>query len=121
MALVSIALEITPGRAWREALRSRRSRRSWICALIVVHVRGARVVRVVLNLLDVAHEIGARIDELQGTDTAVNRECGVLKPVLAVRGVVQLHAEVGLRLTERIRRHLGEDAVRLDTLVGLCE
>src|ERR1700684_3861055 len=58
MALVSVALPIVPGRAWGEALRSRRSR-TWIGALIVVHVRAARVARVVLNLLDVAHQVRA--------------------------------------------------------------
>src|ERR1700687_3145872 len=61
MALVSVALPIMPGRAWGEALRSRRSR-TGICALIVVHVWAACVVRVVLNLLDVAHEVGTRIE-----------------------------------------------------------
>src|ERR1700730_19454186 len=57
MALVSVSLDIMPGRAGREALRSRRSC-TWIYALIVVHIEAAYVVRVVLNLLDVSHEVG---------------------------------------------------------------
>src|SRR5258706_6388338 len=77
MALVSVALDIAPGRAWGEALRSRRSR-TWIYALIVVHVEAACVVRVVLNLLDVAHEVGARIEEPHGTDPAVVSQRGSL-------------------------------------------
>src|SRR4029077_4289661 len=117
MALMSVALEIMPGRAGRETLRSRRIRRSWIYALIVVHETGAGVVRVVLNLLDVANEIDARIEETKGTDTAVNGECGILEPILVVGGVIQLGGELGLRLTERIRRHLGKDSVRLEILV----
>src|ERR1035438_6583227 len=70
MALVSVALDVMPGRARREAVRSRWSR-TWIYALIVVHVQAAYVVRVVLNLLDVAHEVGTRVHQLQGTDAAV--------------------------------------------------
>src|ERR1700722_5511221 len=120
MALVSVALDIMPGRAGCEALRSRSSR-TWIYALIVVHVEAAYVARVVLNLLDISHEVGARIEELQDTDAAVDRECGILKLVLVVRRVVELHAQVGLRLTERIGRHLGKDPVRLYILAGLCE
>src|SRR3984957_2854128 len=120
MALVSVALDIMPSRAGREALRSRRSR-TRIYALIVVYVEAAYVVRVVLNLLDVAHEVGTRVHQLQGADAAVDRECGILKLVLVVRGVVELHAQVGLRLTERIGRHLGKDPVRLYILAGLCE
>src|SRR6202035_6060405 len=98
MALVSVALEIMPGGAWREALRSRRIRRSWIDALIVVHEPGAGVVRVVLHLLDVANEIDARIEEIQGTDTAVNGECGIRGPLLAHGKPIQLRGALGLRL-----------------------
>ena len=50
---------------------------------------------------------------------SVDGERGVLKPVLVVRIIIQLHAEVGLRHTKRIRRHFGKDAVRIDALVGL--
>src|SRR6202035_4247833 len=77
VTLVSVALSIVPGRAWSEALRSLRSQ-AWICALIVVHVRTACVARVVLDLLDVTHEVVTRIEELQSTDTAVDRQRGIL-------------------------------------------
>src|ERR1035438_10769501 len=117
MALMGVAFQIAPGRARRKASR-RRGSRAWIYALVVVHVNAtASVVRIVLNLRDVSHQVGARVKQRQGTDTAVNRQRSILKPVLVVRRVEQLHREIGLPLIERISGFLGEHAVRLEVLI----
>src|ERR1700680_4176930 len=65
LALVRVALLIMPGQTRREEFRGRRMAPLGTGALIVVDVGPAGVLRVVLNLIDVAHEIGPRIKQLQ--------------------------------------------------------
>src|SRR5258708_12672802 len=63
MALVRVAFDIAPGRAWGEALRSRRSR-TWINALIEVRVEPACVLPLLLDLIHVSHPATTPIDHL---------------------------------------------------------
>ena len=52
---------------------------------------------------------------------ALDRERGILEPVLVVGGVEELHGEIGLRLSEGIVGHLRGYACGVEALVGLCQ
>src|SRR2546421_3852217 len=71
VALMCVPLDVTPGRTRGEALRRGRCR-AWIGALIVINVGATRVVRIVLDLLDVAHQVSTGVDGLDRKSTRLN-------------------------------------------------
>ena len=101
LAQMRAVLVIFPKCARRKAL-SRRARRrivvsshrvvmeriARIVALIIGGIRPARIVRVILNLVDAPVEVGSCVNELELVYTAVNRQCRVLELVLVVGWVI---------------------------------
>ena len=125
VADVSIPLGVAPRRGRRLAVRLGRIQTTGsvvtrIIALVIVDVRAARVVGVVLDLVDVAHQVTAGIHGLERANAAAQGPRGIRELVLGIRRVVQLHGVRRLRVAERIGAHFGEHAVRLHVLVGLC-
>src|SRR5215469_16378816 len=94
MLLVHVALDRAPGGARREAGRRQRIRGGvGPVALIVVGIETARVVGVITNLLHVAIEIAAGVDEIQAAHLAVDRPGRILELVLVVGIVEQRYFE----------------------------
>src|SRR5207244_3109629 len=67
VALVRVSLVLVPRRTRRVALARGRGGTRIARALVIVAVHAARVVGVVLHLLDVADQVGATADKLQVT------------------------------------------------------
>ncbi len=123
--LVHVALGLVPGGARGEAgglqrgIVYERARARRAVALVVVGKYTARVVRVVADLIDVAHQVAAGVDGLQIAELAVHRPGGALELVLVVGGVEQRDLE---RLQRRAIRGIGllvEHSPCVHVLIGL--
>ena len=118
MLLVLVLLHRLPGGAGREAggLEAARSR---AVALIVIGIHAARVVRVIPGLLDVAHQVAARVNGLQIADFAVQCPRGALELVLVEGRVEQGRLERLQCRTVGARGLVIEHALGIHVLVGL--
>jgi len=119
MALMRVAQRLVPGGARRVAGRDQAVCRFGTVALVVVRINTARIVGVVLNRLDVTHEIRACIHRLERADAPIEHPGGVLELVLVEGRIEQRDRLRRKRYAVRARRHLVEHALGIHILVAL--
>ena len=131
LAVVRDPLDFRPGRTRRVAVAGGGVGARVAGALVVEADSAARVVRIVLLLIDVAHQIGTTVDQLEVVDISIDDQRGVFELVLVVRRVERVHRQgrqrlAADRLGERIELgalrpagHLVEHALGVDVLVRL--
>src|SRR5882672_11463670 len=88
MTLMGIVFRLVPGGARRITLRSQSVRRLGAMTLVIVRIHTTRIIRVVLDLTDVAHEIGSRVDGFEVAESPIDRQGGIFVSIL-VEGVVE--------------------------------
>ena len=83
--------------------------------MIISRERSARIGGVVTDLVDIAHQVAARVHQLHRTHATVQRPRRVFKLVFVGVGVVLLYVQVAQG------RVVGEDAIGFETLVTLLD
>jgi len=82
MALMGIVFRLVPCGARRITLRSQSIRRLGAMTLVIVRIHTTRIIRVVLYLAHVAHEIRSRVDRFEVAESSIDRQGCIFELVL---------------------------------------